>query len=66
MIPKVIKEYRAHGGYLRRYRGGPLERFREPIDDGNRDDRLSMGLDEITALAFLQVRSFHPLVRDEN
>ena len=57
MIPKVIKEYRAHGGYLRRYRGGPLERFREPIDDGNRDDRLSMGLDEITALAFLQVRS---------
>lgn len=63
-IAKTIKEYRSHGGYLRRYRGGPLERFREPeesdkewVEGGNKGERevRGMGLDEMAALAFLQV-----------
>lgn len=49
-IPQVVKDYRALGGYLRRYRGGPLSRFRELTDDIN--DK-KMGLDEMCVLAFL-------------
>ena len=57
-IPKVVDKYRALGGYLRRYRGGPLNRFREPHDEHN--DPLAMALDEMCVLAFLEVNPLPP------
>ena len=54
-VPKIIKEYRALGGYLRRYRGGPLARFRDPPDVEH--GRQGIGLDELAVLAFLKVSS---------
>jgi protein phosphatase PTC6 len=53
-IPDVIRKYRGLGGYLRRYRGGPLNRFREP--EGEDNDLKGITLDEMCVLAFLQVR----------
>lgn len=52
-IPKAIDAYRALGGYLKRYRGGPLGRFRLGEDEVERHKAL--GLDEMCVLAFLQV-----------
>lgn len=57
-IPKVVHDYRALGGYLRRYRGGPLSRYREPA--GEENDR-RMGLDEMCVLAFLRKFTFPSL-----
>lgn len=54
-IPQTIDEYRVLGGYLKRYRGGPLERFREPDSDTN--DIKGIALDEAAVLAFLEVRT---------
>jgi len=53
-IPQTIDAYRGLGGYLKRYRGGPLERFREPNSDTN--DIKGIALDEAAVLAFLEVR----------
>lgn len=51
-IPKTIKDYRALGGYLRRYQGGPLlTRYRDPITEEN---KRRMGLHEMCVLAFLR------------
>jgi protein phosphatase PTC6 len=52
-IPSTIDAYRSLGGYLKRYRGGPLERFREPDSDTN--DIKGIALDEAAVLAFLEV-----------
>lgn len=52
-IPGVIKAYRALGGYLKRYRGGPLERFREP-ELPDEHGRREIALDEMAVLSFLQ------------
>jgi protein phosphatase PTC6 len=54
-IPTAIDAYRALGGYLKRYRGGPLGRFRIGEDEVERHKAL--GLDEMCVLAFLQVSS---------
>lgn len=53
-IAKEVDEYRALGGYLKRYRGGPLDRFRAKSDE-TEEGRSDMGLDEMCVLAFLQV-----------
>lgn len=53
-VRKTIKEYRGHGGYLRRYRGGILERFREKSEDYDARDEMGIGLDEVCVLGFLQ------------
>lgn len=49
-IPTVVDQYRALGGYLKRYRGGPLNRFRD-----EQEKERSIGLDEMCVLAFLKV-----------
>ncbi|GAA5998563.1 hypothetical protein JCM5350_003854 [Sporobolomyces pararoseus] len=51
-IPATIDEYRKIGGYLKRYQGGILERFRG--DSDNYNERKSISLDEMSVLAFLQ------------
>ncbi|KAK4703836.1 protein phosphatase PTC6, partial [Phenoliferia sp. Uapishka_3] len=51
-VVRVIKEYRGLGGYLKRYRGGPLARFRDPPDV--EFGRQGIGLDELAVLAFLK------------
>ncbi|BGP42412.1 Protein phosphatase 2C 6 [Rhodotorula kratochvilovae] len=51
-IPPVIDAYRALGGYLKRYRGGPLDRFR-PESDAYVEHK-GMALDEMAVLAFLK------------
>ncbi|GAA5856760.1 hypothetical protein JCM9279_006105 [Rhodotorula babjevae] len=51
-IPPVIDEYRALGGYLKRYRGGPLDRFRPESDEYV--EHKGMALDEVAVLAFLK------------
>ncbi|GAA6036446.1 hypothetical protein JCM8097_003511 [Rhodosporidiobolus ruineniae] len=59
-IPQAVDDYRALGGYLRRYRGGVLERFRrEAIEEeekrvGGKEYVRGMGVDEMAVLAFLQ------------
>lgn len=54
-VPVVIRAYRALGGYLRRYRGGPLSRFRDPPDVEH--GRQGIGLDELAVVAFLKASS---------
>ncbi|GAA6018856.1 hypothetical protein JCM8202_002261 [Rhodotorula sphaerocarpa] len=51
-IPAVIDEYRSLGGYLKRYRGGPLDRFRK--DSPEYSDWKGMALDDLAVLAFLK------------
>ncbi|KAK4049568.1 Protein phosphatase 2C 6 [Microbotryomycetes sp. JL201] len=51
-IPVEIDKYRALGGYLRRYRGGPLERFH--AKSGEMPDQRTLSLDEMCVLVFLQ------------
>ncbi|GAA5916945.1 PP2C family serine/threonine-protein phosphatase [Sporobolomyces salmoneus] len=51
-IPSTIDEYRGIGGYLKRYQGGILERFRK--DSENYNERKGISLDEMSTLAFLQ------------
>ncbi|GAA6007307.1 hypothetical protein JCM10207_001580 [Rhodosporidiobolus poonsookiae] len=57
-IPQAVDAYRNLGGYLKRYRGGPLERFRkETVEEEERrapGHRRGMGVDEMAVLAFLQ------------
>ncbi|GAA5826074.1 hypothetical protein JCM11251_000116 [Rhodosporidiobolus azoricus] len=56
-IPQAVDEYRSLGGYLKRYRGGPLERFRrEALEEEEKKGghMRGMGLDELAILAFLQ------------
>ena len=52
-IPATIDEYRGIGGYLKRYQGGILERFRKESENYN--ERVGISLDEMSVLAFLQV-----------
>jgi protein phosphatase PTC6 len=58
-IPEVVKSYREIGGYLRRFKGGQLERL---INDKGTDtkEEEKMGLDDSMSLAFLQVSSHFP------
>ncbi|KAM0786688.1 hypothetical protein ACM66B_002133 [Microbotryomycetes sp. NB124-2] len=51
-ISVEIDKYRALGGYLRRYRGGPLERFH--AKSGEVPDQRTLSLDEMCVLVFLQ------------
>lgn len=51
-IPATIDEYRGIGGYLKRYQGGILERFRKESENYN--ERVGISLDEMSVLAFLQ------------
>ncbi|KAK4047524.1 Protein phosphatase 2C 6 [Microbotryomycetes sp. JL221] len=51
-IPIEIDKYRKQGGYLRRYRGGPLERFH--AKSGELPDQKTLSLDEMCVLMFLQ------------
>ncbi|GAA6056940.1 hypothetical protein JCM3770_007154 [Rhodotorula araucariae] len=51
-IPPVIDAYRALGGYLKRYRGGPLDRFRR--GSAAFVEHKGMALDEMAVLAFLK------------
>ncbi|GAA5865571.1 hypothetical protein JCM3774_002054 [Rhodotorula dairenensis] len=51
-IPAIIDEYRSLGGYLKRYRGGPLDRFRK--DSPEYSDWKGMALDDLAVLAFLK------------
>ncbi|GAA5935667.1 PP2C family serine/threonine-protein phosphatase [Sporobolomyces koalae] len=51
-LPETIDEYRTHGGYLKRYQGGTLERFRPESDNYN--ERKGISLDEMSVLAFLR------------
>ncbi|GAA5917877.1 hypothetical protein JCM5296_000804 [Sporobolomyces johnsonii] len=51
-IPSTIDAYRSLGGYLKRYRGGPLDRFRKGSAAYN--ERKGIALDELAVLAFLQ------------
>ncbi|GJN93463.1 hypothetical protein Rhopal_006520-T1 [Rhodotorula paludigena] len=51
-IPRVIDSYRELGGYLKRYRGGPLDRFR--IDSEGYLEWKGIALDELAVLAFLK------------
>ncbi|GAA6063566.1 hypothetical protein JCM10212_004497 [Sporobolomyces blumeae] len=54
-IPRTIDSYRQLGGYLKRYQGGPLERFREGSDVYQPGVLgRGMALDEMSVLAFLQ------------
>ncbi|GAA5911241.1 hypothetical protein JCM6882_004073 [Rhodosporidiobolus microsporus] len=56
-IPQAVDEYRSLGGYLKRYRGGPLERFRKAAleeEERTQGHMRGMGLDEMAILAFLQ------------
>ena len=54
-IPAIIDEYRSLGGYLKRYRGGPLDRFRKESPEYS--DWKGMALDDLAVLAFLKVSS---------
>ncbi|GAA5830787.1 hypothetical protein JCM3766R1_003426 [Sporobolomyces carnicolor] len=51
-IPSTIDQYRNIGGYLKRYQGGILERFKKTSENFN--DRKGISLDEMSVLAFLQ------------
>ncbi|BGP10366.1 Protein phosphatase 2C 6 [Rhodotorula toruloides] len=51
-IPALIDQYRELGGYLKRYRGGPLDRFRKGSEAFS--EWRGMGLDELAVLAFLK------------
>ncbi|KAG0660959.1 hypothetical protein C6P46_004232 [Rhodotorula mucilaginosa] len=51
-IPAIIDEYRSLGGYLKRYRGGPLDRFRKESPEYS--DWKGMALDDLAVLAFLK------------
>ncbi|GAA5873139.1 hypothetical protein JCM16303_006954 [Sporobolomyces ruberrimus] len=51
-IAPIIDEYRQLGGYLKRYQGGILERFRKESENYN--ERKGISLDEMSVLAFLQ------------
>ncbi|KAM0750570.1 protein serine/threonine phosphatase 2C [Meredithblackwellia eburnea MCA 4105] len=53
-VLKVVKDYRAIGGYLRRYRGGPLSRFRHSPVEEPEHTRQGIGLDEMAVLGFLK------------
>ncbi|GAA5865329.1 hypothetical protein JCM8547_005056 [Rhodosporidiobolus lusitaniae] len=56
-ISSAIDQYRSLGGYLKRYRGGPLERFRKEAaeeEERNRGYKRGMGMDEMAVLSFLQ------------
>lgn len=63
-IPEVVDQYRSLGGYLKRYRGGTLHRFRREEQEEEEQSQgymRGMGLDEMAVLAFLQVRVFRLL-----
>lgn len=49
-----MDQYRALGGYLKRYRGGPLARFRAG-EEGEIEEKAMMSVDEMCVLAFLMV-----------
>ncbi|KAI5475312.1 hypothetical protein MNV49_001654, partial [Pseudohyphozyma bogoriensis] len=54
-IKDVVDEYRAIGGYLKRYRGGPLSRFSAKERDLETTTRKgALALDEMAVLAFLK------------
>lgn len=54
-IPAIIDQYRSLGGYLKRYRGGPLDRFRK--ESPAYSNWKGMALDDLAVLAFLKVRA---------